>query len=78
MSKAEDIATLAKVRTHIDRILETGQSVTADGRTLSHVNLDTLWKSVGILEKRIGNAGSAAGANSKAGRNRLIAAVPRA
>lgn len=77
MSNADDQLELTKTRAHIQRILDTGQSVTADGRALTMVALPELRAHVGWLENRIAANKAQAGTRKK-GRNRLIGVVPRA
>lgn len=52
-------------------ILQTGQSVSADGRTLTHANIDQ-------VQRLIDYAGSRVAIESRSGLARMISVIPRA
>lgn len=60
---------LAKVHTAIEEILDTGHSVSADGRSLTMVDIDKLREHADWLEGKIA-------ARSGRGRNRIIEVTP--
>lgn len=61
---------LQSTKLAIQEILDTGQSVTGDGRSLSHANLAELRQTVDWLEGRIA-------ATHRRGRSRVIQVNPR-
>ena len=73
MTVAQDQASLALARAQMDAILGTGAVVTADGRTLTFVDLPKIQEVIEWLEARIG----AASTTRNGGRNQLIEVVPR-
>lgn len=77
MSYSDDVLELQLVRSQVQRILQTGSVVSADGRTLTHVNLPDLRAHQGWLEERIANARQSVSGNQRRGRGRSIDVVPR-